>query len=765
MGSRHRSGVGAAVVVALNILLTPVATAQPDVTSASVETAIQRGTRWLWAQRNAVGHWEARDDRDARHWAGSTALVSLSLLYAGENPREQRLQTVLEWLANAQLNGTYTYGVRAHVMALAARRAPDVKLYRERLRADLDWLLDAVWDTNTAHSGAYDYTPAPAGRTSGRWDNSVTQYGVLGVWMAAEAGLEVPEKYWRSVGGHWLRTQNHDGGWGYQHTTSSTGSMTVAGLASLYVVVDQLYAGQRENARPYLAGIRTGLDWMGREYAIENPRGNPGHQYYYLYGVERVGHASGYKYMRDRDWFRDGAQYLLKHQQKDGSWAGSASEIDDARNTAFALLFLAHGRAPLLFNKLKHGDDWNLVARDVAGLTRYAEHTLERFLNWQVVELDSTLTDLLDAPVLYFYGKTPVQFSDEQALRLRDYCLNGGLFFVVAGGDSREFRQQIQSVAKRAFPEYPLRPVRENHPLVSGDVQFVIDDPPALLEVHNGVRTLMLISARDLAIDWPRRGRDVEQSLQLACNVFLHATDKVTSRSRLNSPLIPIVPRDIRRTIHVARIRYDGAWNPEPYGWNRLVNYMHNETATRLLVSSGITFDDPDMETYRIAHITGTGTFQLDEAEKAGLRRFLARGGTLLADAAGGAHAFTDALEAHVRDATQLESGPLAAESFLYSGAGIEDAMPLSDTAYRRAARRAARGRDRPHLHAFAARRRLPAIYSQLDLSTGLLGTQVYDVWGYAPRDALRITRNLLLYANLTSAEKAELHRAEFMPE
>ncbi len=42
------------------------------------------------------------------------------------------------------------------------------------------------------------------------------------------------------------------------------------------------------------------------------------------------------------------------------------------RNTAFAVMFLCHGRAPLMFNKLAHGPDWDRKLRDLSGLTRYA---------------------------------------------------------------------------------------------------------------------------------------------------------------------------------------------------------------------------------------------------------------------------------------------------------------------------------------------------------------------------------------------------------
>lgn len=757
-----RAGLLALLVAAL-VAAGPTPTAraadQPPVTDESVDDAIQRAVQWLIAQRSEEGHWERQNTPASRHWAGTSALAALSLLYADQDPHEQVLQQSLSWLSEQTLNGTYTYGVRAHALALVPGRT-----YRARLQDDLDWLLDAVWRPGTDGAGAYDYTPASKDAESGRWDNSCTQYGVLGVWMAADAGLSVPDSYWENVGRHWLRVQVSDGGWGYDaNAGSSTGSMTAAGLASLFVVVDQLYADRPKDAGPYLTGIQRGLSWLGREYGPENPYGQGRWHYYYLYGVERVGRASGHKYFRDKDWFRGGAAYLLEKQKPEGFWPGSGENMGPLRNTALALMFLCHGRAPLLFNKLQHGPDWDDKLRDVAGLTRYAGHTFERLLNWQIVRLDGSMDDLMEAPVLYLYGRTMGEFSDVEAQKIRQYCQRGGLFLAVAGGDGVEFRRGFEALARRAFPEHPLRQLREDHPLFSGEVQFPIDEPPMMLEVHNGVRTLMLLCERNVADSWNRyatRGKR-ERDFHLACNVYLYATDKTTIRSRLQTPNIELLPTEIRRTIRVARVKYDGAWDVEPFGWTRLARYMNNTTGTRLLVTSEVRLDSEALLDFKIAYLAGPAGFELTEAEVQGLRKFLSGGGTLLADAAGGSRDFTAALERYVGAAQRSESRALPPDSFIYTGAGIPDAVDLSGIAYRRSARRAARGREYPRLKAFAARRRIPVIYSPLDLSAGLLGTPAYDVMGYEPVSALRIMRNLLLYADLASSDKARLQRGD----
>ncbi len=719
-------------------------------TDQTVDDAIQRAAAWIKSQRNEAGHWEHGEDTKARFWAGDSALALLALLYAGQNPRASDMQASLEWLAAQPMKATYTRGTRAHVFALVPGRR-----YRGQLQEDLRWLVRAVHPPSSAHAGAYGYLSMQEAR-GGWYDNSNSQFGVLGVWMATESGAHAGDlkKYWTQVEKHWLSDQRPDGGWAYQDQQNSTGSMTAAGLATLYVVLDHLHAGGGKQAQPLLDAIERGLDWLGRNFTTENPRGARQWKYYYLYGVERVGRASGRKYLRSVDWFRIGAAELLNAQREDGSWDSQL------RDTCFALMFLCHGRAPLLFNKLDFGGDWNNYLRDVAGLDRYAQHAFERLLNWQIVSLDGNPDDLLEAPVLYLTGRDAWTPTERQVRRLREYCLRGGLLLAVVqqGGDG--FAESMRSLAAAMFPQYPLAELPATHPLFTGQVQFSIPKPPRVLAVHNGVRTLVLVCTEDIARTWNRyRVGATPREFWLGCNVYMYATDKRIVRSRLQTPAITAKPVKIRRTIEVARVRYAGDWNVEPRGWPRLAAWMNNTTATRLLVEPEVTLDSAALRDFRVAYMTGTRAFKLTARERAGLRRFLANGGTLLADAAGGSTEFRRSLE---RELTALLGRPpenLRADHPILTGAGIAGARPLSNVGYRRAVRRPGRGKRPPPLRAFVRGRRAVVIYSPLDISAGLLGTQVFGCRGYAPESALAVVRNMLLYASLSSGEKARLQK------
>lgn len=167
-----------------------------------------------------------------QYWAGDTALATLSLLYANQDARQDDMAKALDWLAAQSIVSTYVYGIRAHVLSLV----PGEK-YRKRLDSDLAWLIDAANPPNSPAPGSYTYRSWKEHGSASTYDNSNSQFGVLGAWMATEAGARNDKlpTYWKAIEQHWLREQNLDGGWGYCKTKNeaSTGSMTAAGLSTM----------------------------------------------------------------------------------------------------------------------------------------------------------------------------------------------------------------------------------------------------------------------------------------------------------------------------------------------------------------------------------------------------------------------------------------------------------------------------------------------------------------------------------------------------
>ena len=136
---------------------------------------------------------------------------------------------------------------------------------------------------------------------------------------------------------------------------------------------------------------------------------------YNLYGLERVGLASGFKYFGKHDWYRELAAKAVPTQWPNGAFGRGPEGADAITDSAFAILFLSRGRHPIFMNKLRFEKFWTNRPRDIANLARFASRELERPLNWQVVTLERDWNDWLDSPILYIasHEKLPTAWGQD----------------------------------------------------------------------------------------------------------------------------------------------------------------------------------------------------------------------------------------------------------------------------------------------------------------------------------------------------------------
>ena len=113
-----------------------------------------------------------------------------------------------------------------------------------------------------------DNMPAPQLEFEFPWDNSNSQYGVLGVWAGAEVGIEVPDAYWQAVQQHWQSCQLANGQWSYRKgDPQGTLAMTAGGVASLLITHEYLDGPMLKGQigrEPYGKALAMGLSWMDR---------------------------------------------------------------------------------------------------------------------------------------------------------------------------------------------------------------------------------------------------------------------------------------------------------------------------------------------------------------------------------------------------------------------------------------------------------------------------------------------------------------------
>jgi hypothetical protein len=736
-------GVATHPVVALNIRRHD--EGQAGLTDEAIGQSIQRGVNFLIAQFQD-GQVHGGAIRNDTYQTGLDALCVYALLQSSYAIKDERLNVkgpfmrllIERMKAMPADNGPVTYarGIRATALALLARPEDKAALSR-----DATYLLQSQID------GAYSYQMMPrngGGSSGGRgmmrsWDNSNSQYGLLGVWSAAEIGAEVNSTYWAAVENHWTRCQLEDGAWDYSGRGGGNGriSMSVAGVASLFVTHDYLDApriGGQVGREPFSRALAKGLAYLETGDNAVNLDGG-----YTLYGLERAGLASGFKFFGTHDWYRELTAGVIRNQEADGSWGGQMQvEIE----TAYHLLFLARGRHPILMNKLRFNGNWANRPRDVANLARFGSKELERPLNWQVVPITREWTDWADSPVLSISTHASTKFTPAELDKIRNFVDAGGLLFTQADGGKPEANKWAQELAKALFPLYEMKDLDDAHDLYS--ILYKPSPRPVLRGVSNGARLLMVHSPTDITQYWQMRQDKTRRSLfELGLNLYLYASGKGDLRNRLTSSYIADQGTARGGNVKALRIKYAGNWDPEPVAWGRFGRYFQRETDVALNVSA-VDLERLDYKLAPFAHWTGTDAYTATAAEVAAMRAYVEAGGVLLIEPCGGSGDFFESAKQALLKAFPEARGQVLPKTHPLlnaSSPGMDDLSAPLVRNYVKAKNLGTGGRlDVLHFGKGAV------IYNPLDMTSGLLGTNTWGISGFEPGYASALMKNAVLW-------------------
>lgn len=719
------------------------AAATPD----EVENAIQRAIRSVYAQQRGgiwdSPNWGGGGARIGLQWGGETALATYALLAAGESRQDAKLAKAIEFLKTAKIEGIYALGLRAQIWHYL-QQTPEVKA---GIKRDGDLLVASI-KNGPENKGMFNY---PVNDTLPRYDNSVSQYGVLGIWAVAQLGYEVPTASWKTIDGAWRAHQLPDGGWPYvPNRDEATMSMTAAGIATLFITQDFLNLGKGADCTGNIrdSNIEKGLKRITETFNNVQSRRN----YYTLYGLERIGVASGYKYFGTTDWYQDGAEFLVRNQEPGGGWGRDVSD------TCFAILFLVRGRAPVIMNKLEYeidqnGDkpklaNWDQRPRDCANLAHWVGKELERDINWQIVNLKVSVDDLHDSPILYIAGNQVLNFGAEGEQKLKQFVEQGGMIVGNADCASTAFAQSFEKLGQKLFKPYEFRNLPKDHLIFSTPYSHSKwKVTPIIRGLFNGSRELMLLMpTADYSKLWQLNiyaGR--EEGHQLMWNLYLYAVDKNNLRYKGQTYIVHESPQvKALKRMPIARLEYAGNWDPEPGGWRRLHNVMHNsdqidiEPKTVKLGGGELLSGN-----FKVAHLTGTHRVHLDSTASAEISKFVESGGTLIIDACGGNSDFASSIEEQLK--VIFPAGKLAVLPPDHAAFSAE--LKKGEVSYRTFARKMLGTLHTPRIKAMEARNRPAVFFSAEDLSTGLVGESVDGIFGYEPQSATDVMRSLLIYA------------------
>ena len=702
------------------------------------------GVRFLLKQIGNNGMCAGEYPKDNPRYGGKTGLCVYACLTAGVGRGDPVLSKAIAWLTKTKLTGTYAVAMRA--CALSACKTTDVLA---QLRKDARWLIKA-----SNGRGAYSYTPADR-KSPDTCDNSNSQMAAVALWEISKRGIKIPDASWREIQQHWLDEQQIDGGWGYrvrkgELRTRTYGSMTAAGLATLYICFDTLQQDQFVRCRTYKESvpIAKAHKWLAKRFSSgSNPGKGVQWYYYWMYCLERAGLASGRKHIGGAPWFSLGARQLLMKQNGDGSWGyGKASQ--QIAETSFAVLFLARGRHPIIANKLQYKGKWNCRPRDLANLARHISYRFETNVSWQVLGPKASLDDLHDSPILYISGAGPIQLTDHQIYLLRQYVQQGGTILSEAAGNNGSFTLDMQGIYAKLFPKYPMKRLDDAHQIYS--LYYKAKHLRGLSGVSNGARLLAVHAPRELSLAMQLGTRQTDSNVHnLLANIYLMTTDRTRARKRGTSPWPKAQAFTPVRTITVTRLKHSGNYDPEPQAWKRCAILAGNLYGVKLEVAPPMSIAKLDADKHPVAVMTGTGSFHLTKDEEVALRKYFIEGGILIADAAGGDKTFTETF-------TEL-IGPLVPKGRdreLARHIVLEGPAKLDGVSYHPALA-ALLGAEQhvPKLRCITHSGKLAIAYSRYDITMAMSGYQGYHVQGYTGDSAVAITVNLLAYATDQSAK------------
>lgn len=465
---------------------------QNGLTQDQVDEAIHRLIAALYESQADDGGWygafhDGPDEPTSRNDWGPSSMALLALVTSGESPEKEAIQSGLKHLTGQEITGLYPLSMRTQLLSKVA----DDETMRRLLEIDTMTLL------NSAHElSRFGYRvgldPQPL---IGRIDNSTTQYGVIGVWSAGQAGLKSPKNFWSDVIANFLETQQPDGGWSYSGNRNTTESMTVAGLTCLYLAQQNI---ARQNATPNRQiqdAIERGLAFLEDNYDPDQMV-HSAWDYrsdYNWFGYARIGQLSGNWRFNQTDVYEDIASRIANDTRQFGNRIHAM---------AFRLMFLAESSQPVWINKLKIEDTaWNNRPNDVYFLNRYIGHYNRAALNWRVVDLNTSSKDWANAPVLWLSADDKIDWTNEQAENIKRYLDQGGTLIANPEhqGKHEAFRASIKQLAKKMYPDLTFEIMAEDHPLATRKERGLV--VPRGVEVLNYKDRAIIVVPKQ---DWGR---------------------------------------------------------------------------------------------------------------------------------------------------------------------------------------------------------------------------------------------------------------------
>ena len=346
----------------------------------------------------------------------------------------------------------------------------------------------------------------------------------------------------------------------------------------------------------------------------------------------------------------------------------------------------------------------------------------------------------------------------------RSKYLNGGgtiIFNAARGLD--EFSLAVTREMRKVYPQKQFMRLPLDHPvfnaryriqqvmtLVNG-VQF--QQPPEIYSMDIGTRAAALLVPGGLGAAWSGAkyhpaGKHItgETAWRLGVNLVAYVLGS-TEYGRFLAQQFPLYdgqskPGDVFRH---ATVMYRGSWDLHPGLQNSVAIGLNDNTKIDVDYSPHhVALDDPQLGNYPLLFMSGHYDFELTAKEIEGLRRYLERGGMLVASAGAGLKTFDTAFRREIKKAfgkNELIKLPPTHPIFT-SGWNTLDKVTYTPTALRDDP-----ALEYPEFHCLFIDQRPAILYTPFDFQSALNRESNAYAKGLEPADALRVALNVITYA------------------
>ncbi|HEX8916844.1 MAG TPA: DUF4159 domain-containing protein, partial [Humisphaera sp.] len=692
---------------------------------------------------------------------GQGALTTWALQSCGESELTPWMQKRINWVLCFDSPTTYDRAMRLRL--LSKMRRPDLQPWIKR---------DALWVVDTMTEQGNWEARNVGTRSAGFGDNANGQYAILGLWAAAEAGVQVPDAVWAKADRYWRQGQRPpgapgDGAWAVTSTAALkkgvnlnaftnqvSASMTAGGVLSLYLTEMYLVGDQRADVGQSLSPeLLRGVNWLDQNFSLDKLDGDSDF-YFYAWTIQNVGQATGYRTFNDVDWFRHITARLLNTQQPNGLWTGPKGPHV---STSFALLFLSRARGPLAVCKVRwepnndpprpvaakpaaapaapatpralaKANAWNNRPNDLYNFATEISRRNEVPTSWQIVDLDQPVHELAESAMLYLATDKPFRMRPEQVERLKQYVDAGGLLVCVPEGRSNAAAlNSMKALAAQVSPGVtPVRRAEASHPFFALGAKLKV--PVPLWSYETAVRPRVVVLEQDVGRSLQLNDPKDREAFSLLNNLYLYATGLDPRRPRIVANYLPERKRPTDRAAAVARVQYAGDFDPEPLAMAQLQAHLAERHGVGVRADV-VPAEQLAASNASVAFLTVSAGATLSEAQLAGVKTWVDAGGTLFVDATAGSEQAAAAME-QVLARAGWEHGlvPLAGTA-MATGDDVPGAAPLPTPLFRQY-----RAVVTPKVQVLPRPGGRPAVVVvRGDLSAGLAGMNHHGIVGLTP--------------------------------